>query len=210
VSNTRQETKPTWQSYDDEFKYDESIESRIPELMAQMENERVESNSSQSAEEYWRLYEANVEARKAHRWQQQDEFKMRREGRILHMNEFLRLLRSAGLNAWYTDRGGMPGTLGLFVAHSGYYPSCGHKRNEPHYVAFVQVPLMQEYEELYFDRYDIPLGSKRRGWRTVLLRLIDQRLLTEEKAHEIFGKPDVNVVSRRYLHFLQYLRNRPI
>ena len=68
---------------------------------------------------------------------------------------------------------------------------------------------MQEYEEMYFDRYDVPLGVKRRGWRTVLLRLIEARLLEERKAHEVFGEPPANPITRRYLHYLQYLRGKP-
>jgi hypothetical protein len=125
------------------------------------------------------------------------------------MNEFMRRLRECDLNAWYTNKGGMAKTLGLYISHEGLKPSCTHKSGEPHYVGFVQVPLMQEYEELHFDRYDVPLGIKRRGWRTILLKLIEQSILTEVDAHRIFGEPSTGIVSRRYLQYLQFLRNKP-
>lgn len=200
--------KPSYLKYDDEFKYSDDLEPKVAEIMQRVEDAgRVDNTSSQAAEEYWRLYEQNVASRKQHRFVDQEELKTHREGRILHMNEFLRLLKSAGLNAWYTEKGGMAGTLGLFANHAGYFSSCNHERNEPHYIGFVQVPFMQEYEELHFDRYNVPLGSKRRGWRTVLLRIIEQRLLTAEQVHEIFEEPVENVMSRRYLHYLKYLRS---
>ena len=201
--------KPTWEAYEDEFRYADEIEERVPEIMEKFEDQRAESYSGQAAEEYWRLYEQNVESGKQYHFDNQEELKLQRTGHIFHMNEFLRLLRNAGLNAWYTDKGGMERTLGLFVTHENHYPTCSHKRGEPHYVGFVQVPLMQEFEELFFDQYNIPLGSKRRGWRTVLLRMIEQRLITEDKVREIFGVPELNVISRRYLHYLQYLRGVP-
>jgi hypothetical protein len=211
--------RPT--DYDDEFKYDDGryggqyfqqkdVEAKTAALIRQIEYESdVVKSSNQTVEEYRRLFEANALARKDYRWPNQEELKTQREGRILHMNEFLRLLRSAGLKAWCPERGGMPGTLGLFVYHEGLLPGCGHNWGFPHYVAFIQVPFMQEYEELYFDDYDVPLGPKRRGWRTVLLRLIEQGLLTEQKAHEVFGRPQSGWVSRRYREYLAYLRGRP-
>jgi hypothetical protein len=162
-------------------------------------------------DEYHKWHETNVGSRKEFRFAQQDEFKLQREGRILHMNNFMGMLRDCGLNAWYTEKGGMPKTLGLYVGHFGLLPACKdkHKNGQPHYICFVQVPFMQEYEELFFDQYDVPLGVKRRGWRTVLLRLIETGLLTESKAHEIFGQPSSGIVSRRYREYLHYLRNKP-
>lgn len=182
-----------WKSYDKEFEYAPEIEAQVPELLKT--TPIAEHSSQQTWEEYFRLHEENVEMRKKYRWEQQDEFKGQREGRRLHMNEFLRLLKCAGLNAWYTEKGGMPKTLGLFV--------------DGKYVCFVQVPIMQEYEEVHFDRYDVPLGCKRRGWRTALLRLIEAGMLTEDKAVEHFGHPASGAVSRRYNHYLKYLRSLP-
>ncbi len=204
--------KRWFEKYDDEFRYADEIEPRVGEIMQRVENgPRHTQTSSQNQEEFLRLFEANADARKEYRWTHQEEFKTRREGRILHMNKFMGMLRDCGVSAWYTEKGGMPKTLGLYVHHGGMKSGCfgKHERDEPHYVCFVQVPLMQEYEEVFFDRYDVPLGVKRRGWRTVLLRLIEAGLLSEKKAHEIFGEPASGPVSRRYQQYLHFLRNKP-
>lgn len=191
---------PSWKKYDQEFAYSDEIEPHVADLMKRVEEEStVAASSSQSREEYLRLFENNAAIRKEYKWPNQDELKLQRTGRVLHMNEFLTKLKGAGLNCWYSDKGGMAKTLGLYVSVNDQ-----HK-----YIGFVQVPFMQEYEELYFDRYDVPLGPKRRGWRTILLKLVEQRILTETQAHAAFGEPNSGVVSRRYKEYLQHIRRAP-
>jgi hypothetical protein len=204
------------QDYDKEFAYDlDTIEPNVACIMEQQEHRAVSKSSQQAKEEFHRLYEMNVDSRKQHRFYKQEELQMRREGRILHMNEFLRRLRLAlpegsGWRAWFTDKGGMARTLGLYVLHTGLFPACTHPRGEPHYVGFAQVPFMQEFEELHFDHYNVPLGSKRRGYRTLFLKLIESKVLSERALHEVFGEPLGDVVSRRYLAYLQFIRNKAV
>lgn len=200
--------------YDDEFKYADEIEPDLARIMKEVEEGRVVSGTTQTKEEVHRLHEMNADSRKESRFPDQDELKQRRTGRIFHMNEFLSKLREAGVNAWYTNYSGVKAgdMLGLYVGHEGWMltEKCAeHKWSEPHYVGFVQVPFMQEYEELYFDEFDVPLGPRRRGWRTIGLRLIEHKLITEEKFHKIFGEPSSGLVSRRYRQYLQYLRSKP-
>jgi hypothetical protein len=200
--------------YDREFAYDtDTIEPNVAKIMEETEIRSVSKSSNQSREEFMRLYELNLNSRKDFRWPNQEELQKKREGRILHMNKFLELFRKAlpaGYNAWFTDKGGMANTRGLFVSHpvgAGFLPSCTHKPGEPHYVGFVQIPFMQEFEELHFDRYNVPLGSKRRGWRTVLLRAREQQLLSEGAIYREFGSPPTGPVSDRYRSYEQYLRS---
>ncbi len=201
--------KPSYKSYDDEFHWADEKDPVLAAEITEFEGrEKHVGTGSDTKEKFHQLYEQNRDARKEHKFADQDELKTKREGRILHMNEFMYRLRSAGLNAWYTSKGGMARTLGLFVSHTGLKTGCQHENGAPHYVGFVQVPFMQEFEELHFDRYDVPLGSKRRGWRTILLKLIEQEILTEKQAHEVFGEPLGSIVSRRYLSYLKFLRNR--
>ena len=200
--------KPTWESYDDEFKYADDLDPKVAEIMRRVEEESdIVKSSQQTREEFFRLHEKNAHARREHQFPNQEELKLAREGTILHMNEFLSRLRRCGLNCWYGEKGGMKGTTGLYVGHDKK-ASCSHEIGAPHYVAFVQVPFMQEYEELNFDQYNVPLGSKRRGWRTVILKLLEQNLLTVAKADEIFGKPATGPVSRRYNEYLAFLSTR--
>lgn len=208
-----------FKNYQDEFKYDDGVydgkyrkaldlDSQVGEMMRRVEAESdIATPSEQSREEYLRLFEKNASARREHQFPNQEELKLQREGRILHMNEFLSMLRRCGLNAWYSDKGGMAKTLGLYIGHDKL-ASCTHETGLPHYVCFVQVPFMQEYEELNFDRYNVPLGSKRRGWRTVLLKLLEQRLVSVAKVNEVFGEPATGPVSRRYKEYIQFMGNR--
>lgn len=201
---------PSYKSYDDEFHWaDENDPVLAAEIKEYESREKHENNDSQTKEEFHRLYEGNVESRKQYRFANQDELKVQREGRILHMNKFMELLRSAGLNSWYTNKGGMAKTLGLYIQHEGTKSTCTHENGKPHYVGFVQVPFMQEYEELHFDRYDVPLGIKRRGWRTILLKLREQGILSEVEINKVFGEPASGPVSRRYRQYMQYLRSKP-
>jgi hypothetical protein len=204
-------SKPSYKSYDDEFRYDDGqyggkyhanldIESNLAATLKRVEEEsELAVSSNQSKEEYLRLFEQNVANRQEYHWPNQEELKQQRTGRILHMNEFITKLKAAGLNCWYSDKGGMAKTLGLYVSVN----------DKTKYIGFVQVPFMQEYEELYFDRYNVPLGPKRRGWRTILLKLIENRILTEAKAHQAFGEPQTGHVSRRYREYLKHIRNTP-
>jgi hypothetical protein len=203
-----------YKNYDKEFAYADEIEPQVSQILSEAEIRDESQSSTQAKEEFQRLFEANVESRKPYRFPDQEELKTKREGKILHMNEFLRLLRAAlpaGYTAWFTEKGGMRGTLGLYVGHpvgSTLPETCTHEFGQPHYVGFVQVPYMQEFEELHFDRYNVPLGSKRRGWRTIGLKLIEQKILSEQDFHQAFGEPPTGEVSRRYRAYLQFLRSR--
>jgi hypothetical protein len=71
-------------------------------------------------------------------------------------------------------------------------------------VCSIQIPMMWEWTTLRLDpRTQLPSGWRDIGWRTAQLWLIKKRVLTEEKAYEIFGRPRVSRVSkvwRRQLH----------
>lgn len=205
-------TSGTFKNYDKEFAYADEIEPQVAKIMEETEIRTVNQSTNQTREEFMRLYEMNLNSRKDFRWPNQEELQKKREGRILHMNKFLEMFRKAlpaGYTAWFTAKGGMANTLGLFVSHptgAALLPSCTHDPGAPHYVGFVQVPFMQEFEELHFDRYNVPLGSKRRGWRTICLRAKEQGLVSEQSLNQSFGEPPSGAVSDRYRAYLQYLR----
>jgi hypothetical protein len=204
----------SYKDYDKEFAYSDEIEPQVSKILGEAEYRSLSKSSQQVKEEYLRLYEGNLATRKEFRWEKQEELQKKREGRILHMNAFLRLFQKTlpnGFTARFTEKGGMANTLGLYVCHpigAGPLPSCNHEPGQPHYIGFVQVPFMQEFEELHFDRYLVPLGCKRRGWRTILLKTIEAKLISEKAAHDVFGAPPTGDVSRRYLHYLKYIRSK--
>lgn len=74
------------------------------------------------------------------------------------------------------------------------------------YICYMDIPTMYEWSVLRTDVHDMPIGEAFRGWRTVLSQLILKKVLTEEKAHEIFGSP-YGATSRVYRRTLYNLRN---
>jgi hypothetical protein len=68
--------------------------------------------------------------------------------------------------------------------------------------------MMNEYSVIWLDAHGLPLNEKKRGWRTVLLRLIQGSFITEEQAEEVFGEPTSGPVSRRYREQIFWFRNR--
>ena len=53
----------------------------------------------------------------------------------------------------------------------------------------LQVPLSPEWSVLRFDEFDVPINEKYHGWRTALLSLIINRVITRKQAEQAFGKP---------------------
>lgn len=53
----------------------------------------------------------------------------------------------------------------------------------------LQVPLSPEWSVLRFDEFDVPVNEKYHGWRTALLSLIVNRVITRKQAEQAFGKP---------------------
>lgn len=111
---------------------------------------------------------------------------------IINTREFIKRLRDNGVTC-FTFYNGMPGTVGLWAAKPN--------REEVEYIAYCQVPCMYEWSVLRLDAHGLPNGEDFRGWRTVLSQLIIKGILTEEKAHKIFGEPSgaAGVLYRRTL-----------
>lgn len=53
----------------------------------------------------------------------------------------------------------------------------------------LQVPYGPEWTVMRFDEYGIPVNEKFHGWRTALLSLITNRVITVRQAHKAFGEP---------------------
>lgn len=160
-----------------------------------------------------------------------------RLGRVMHSNEFLTLLRDqCGLRCFYGDgqQAEVSGTEEAEAKAMGYEsteqmaeagwavkerrPQEGARwlglmaqsgENAPlRFVCGVQAGWMAEYEVFHYNRYGLRMGSKYRGWRTVLLRLIMNGFVTEELAHQVFGEANAPCAAR-YNRMLHAWRNRP-
>jgi hypothetical protein len=114
--------------------------------------------------------------------------------------DFIKKLRDNGVKCFTVDNGYPPQTVALWAIRPG--------SDEAIYVCYLQVPAMYEWSVLKLDRHNVPRGEDFRGWRTVLSQLIIKDILTETRAHEIFGKPALNKISRVYRRTLYFHRNR--
>lgn len=65
-----------------------------------------------------------------------------------------------------------------------------------------------EWSLMYFDEMDVPIRERYRGWRTALLVLIMNDVLTEEEVDRAFGPVDQNEASELYRETLQAYRQR--
>ena len=119
-----------------------------------------------------------------------------RKVKPIHTREFVNKLRANGVKCFTVDNG-LKGTVALWAARG----------QQMTYVCYLQVPAMYEWSVLRLDAHNLPNGEKFRGWRTVLAQLIVKEILTEDKVHEIFGKPVGGVVSSRYRRTLWNFRN---
>jgi hypothetical protein len=120
---------------------------------------------------------------------------------IMSTRDFITKLRTNGIKC-FTLYNGMPQTVGLWAivpTRTGI---------NVRYVCYLQIPAMIEWSVLDVDAHGLPAGESYRGWRTVLSEMIKKKVISEEKAHEIFGRPTDSIVSRRYRKTLWAYRHR--
>jgi hypothetical protein len=65
-----------------------------------------------------------------------------------------------------------------------------------------------EWSLMYFDAMDVPIRERYRGWRTALLALITNDVLTEDEVDRAFGPVTLNEASELYRETLQGYRER--
>jgi hypothetical protein len=177
---------------------DEADQRSLAEIEAFARSDRYVHPTQETTERFQQMREMNTDAVREYRWEKQDELARESEriGRIVTENNFLSQLQrvaTAKYNDWATR-----GMRGLSV----------WKDDRWQYVCAVQCGYMPEYSVMTFDEHGLPLAEKYRGWRTVLLRLVTQGFVSEERVHQVFGAPPSNAASRRYREHLWRYRNR--
>lgn len=115
--------------------------------------------------------------------------------------DIINTLRKNGVKCFTIDNG-LEGTIALWAQKPG--------NKDYVYVTYIQIPFCPEWDILRLDRHDLPAGLDYRGWRSMMVELVKKEVLTEERAHEIFGKPVEGRVSRFYRRNLYDYRNRKI
>lgn len=120
---------------------------------------------------------------------------------IMSTKDFVLKLRANGIKCFALYHG-MPGTCGLWVV----VPSSNGAVLRS--IGMMQTPAQIEWSVLRLDEHGLPAGEDYRGWRTLVCLLVRKGILTERRAHEIFGRPTDSIVSRRYRRTLYAHRHR--
>lgn len=115
--------------------------------------------------------------------------------------DFIAKLRAHGVKCFTVDNGFPKQTVALWCIPPKV-------RSRARYICYMQVPAMYEWSVLRVDPWGKPIGEDFRGWRTVIVQLIEKEILTEEEAHKIFGPPSHNKIFSRYHRSLWEIRNK--
>jgi hypothetical protein len=227
ISEIRSNLKRSEKSYDDE----------LPTPVVTDPLPYTDSSSQELIEEEARMYADNYRARKAFRWQGQERWIGReneemRLVNILHPHAVFQKMRDAGIDCsiepaifkgWGTDAA--TGLVALktytrstarFWLHeevildrvgiSGWVWQDGQR--VPKYVTYLQYPRGPEWSVMRFDEFDVPTDEKYRGWRTALLRLMQEEIITEDEVNKAFGEPVHNAASELYFEYIAELREK--
>jgi hypothetical protein len=195
---TRLDETPPWESYGKE------LTENMPKDLAQGVEDyskRIQDTkpSNQNLEELARQREMSKNMVKKYQFLTPEEYGdlEPRIGRVMHSAVFISKLRTeCHLDCWYVQHP-HPDKAILVVNRRG---------NVREVACWVQQGFMIEYEMVRFDRNDLPIDSKRRGWRTCLLQMIQKHMLTEDQVNRVFGKA-TGPVSKRYNSTIYDLRN---
>lgn len=116
----------------------------------------------------------------------------------MHVSELMAGIRKLGVNPKLADKG-YGGMVGLDI---DVPTERGSKRQ---YVCGVPAGFMPEYSKIRLGEHGEVKNEKYRGWRTVLLRLLEIGATTEAKLAKVFGDP-TPFGSGPYLRQVQALR----
>ena len=166
-----------------------------------------ESAEKLSTEEHvFRQRELNYNASQNQRAEHQEELydDLARIGKPLFSSDLMRVLADLIPNMYVTD-GNIVGDLAVFKTYG--CPQAHLDGRTFEYMFYVPTGLLPEFSQYEFNDRNVMLREKQRGWRTVLLRLIKSKMITEQTAHKVFGCPDSPAASR-YLRELYKFRNR--
>ena len=150
------------------------------------------------AEHASRLYEMNYnsEGTRRQRHVDQSELREKRPGRPMDCGLFLQKLQHI-YPALHVRQGGILGDLALYATSGITKPEWNNQSFK--YVGFVTLGTMDEYSTYEFDEHrDILLRVRNIGWRSVLLRFVENNILTEDQCLKEFGPPSGGVNSLWY------------
>lgn len=155
-----------------------------------------------AAEEFQRVREDSIAMSLEYKLGDQEDLTNRAARMVNPMStrDFIAKLRANDIKCFTVDNGFPPQTVALWCMPP-------RQNQRARYICYMQIPAMYEWSVLKEDQYGKPMGEDFRGWRTVLIQLIEKDILTEQQAHQIFGHPSNNPVFSRYHQSLWEVRN---
>lgn len=138
-----------------------------------------------------RLREANYNSHavKKQRWEDQDEYDQDddcRSGRIRHSSEIYSFLKESSHGKLYFMDGRVDDDISIFRVYGTPQPELGG--NTYAYLGYMPQGLMPEFSLIEYGPQDQPVKEFKRGWRTVLLRMIKAGVVTEQQVEDRFGR----------------------
>ena len=193
-----------WDSYDKQMDVTRGWSPALNRQVEEYSKRRHDKPHSAGLEEVMRQREMSNDYVKEYKFFRQFEDGLTdekmRQGELMFCLDFVDKLNTI-LPAYLSGKI-IKGLSGLYV----FMPDV--KGGHWHYVCGVQASMMNEYSVIWLDSHGLPLNEKKRGWRTVLLRLIMGSFVDEDDVNKVFGEPTSGPVSRRYREQLFYFRNR--
>ena len=146
----------------------------------------------------------NSEVYRRQRWEGQDDLKdeASRLGRPMRHTDLLNVVHRL-VPCLYVMPGRIKGHLAIFRTFPG--PQSRLDGRDFEYLFYCEEGIAPEFSTYEFDRVtDVPIRETKRGWRTVLLRLIKAGLLSEDVCNKVFGRPEGMPANRWHSELKKY------
>jgi len=146
----------------------------------------------------------NSEVYRKQRWEDQDELKddESRVGRPMKHTDLLSVVKHL-VPSLYVMPGRIRGHLAVFRTFPG--PQSRLDGRDFEYLFYMEEGIAPEFSQYSFDPVtDVPIREEKRGWRTVLLRLIKAGLLSEDTCNKVFGRPEGTPANRWHMELKKY------
>ena len=137
----------------------------------------------------------NSDGTRRQRHPDQEFFYEKRPGRPLDCSLFLQKLLHV-YPALFVTQGGIATDLALYATSGVAKPEWSGR--EFKYIGYVTLGILPEYSTYEFDQRDILQRCTQIGWRSVLLRFVENNILTEDQCLKEFGPPSGGVNSLWY------------
>jgi len=154
------------------------VEREINEALESAPSIYSDKVSARAREAFEERFFKNVEMHRHYRVRDQAEVSSDRPGRKLHIVQFIRMLNTLSRRRWILNAWSLRGMRGLSVSRGGA---------KPVYVMALDDGVMPEWSKITIDDHGLVKKLVSRGWRTVLLTLLDLGLVSESEMRQLFG-----------------------